>query len=97
MHLSAGKRFTVAWLVAVAITLIYLGIDGSADDSGVAVASTSATVAAIVLALVKLRIIMREFMDVRHAPRLLRSMTDGLVAIMAVALLGSYLVGKAVA
>ena len=78
----------------MAITLIYLGIDGSADDSGVAVASTSATVAAIVLALVKLRIIMREFMDVRHAPRLLRSMTDVLVAVMAVALLGTYLVGK---
>ena len=97
MDLSADKRLTVAWLVVVAITLIYLGIDGSADDSGVAVASTSATVAAIVLALVKLRIIMREFMDVRHAPRLLRTMTDVLVAVMAVALLGSYLVGKAVA
>jgi len=79
VKLLAGKRLTVAWLVVVAITLIYLGIDGSADDSGVAVASTSATVAAIVLALVKLRIIMREFMDVRHAPRVLRVMTDVLV------------------
>ena len=40
---------------------------------------------------------MREFMDVRHAPRVLRSMTDVLVGVMAVALLASYLVGKAVA
>ena len=40
---------------------------------------------------------MREFMDVRHAPRVLRTMTDVLVVVMAVALLGSYLVGKAVA
>ena len=53
--------------------------------------------AAIVLALVKLRIIMREFMDVRHAPRVLRTMTDLLLAVMAVAMIGSYLVGRAVA
>ena len=55
------------------------------------------TVAAIVFALVKVRIIMREFMDVRHAPPLLRRLTDLLVAIMAVALLGTYFVGRAVA
>ena len=48
-------------------------IDGSADDHGVPGASTFASVAAIALALVKLRIIMREFMDVRHAPRVLRT------------------------
>jgi hypothetical protein len=97
VKLSADKRLIVAWLVVVVITLIYVGIDGSADDRGVLVASTSATVAAIVLALVKLRIIMREFMDVRHAPRLLRTMTDVLIAVMAVALFGTYLVGKAIA
>ena len=97
MKLSADKRLLVAWLVVVAITLIYLVIDGSADDGGVLVASTAATVAAIALALVKLRIIMREFMDVRHAPQVLRTMTDVLVAVMAVALLGSYFAGKALA
>ena len=97
MALLAGKRLTVAWLVVVGITLGYLVIDGATDDGGVLVASTAASVAAIVLALVKLRIIMREFMDVRHAPRILRTMTDVLVVVMAVALLGSYLVGKAVA
>jgi hypothetical protein len=97
VELLAGKRLTVAWLVVVGITLMYLGIDGATDDSGVLAASTAATVAAIVLALVKLRIIMREFMEVRHAPRILRTLTDVLVAVMAVALLGSYLVGKAVA
>ena len=40
------------------------------------VASTAVTVAAICLALVKVRIIMREFMEVRHAPPLLRRLTD---------------------
>jgi hypothetical protein len=85
------------WVVLVAITLIYLWIDSSADDSGVLVASTTVTVAAIGLALVKFRIIMREFMDVRHAPPLLRRLTDTLVAVVGVALLGAYFVGRAVA
>jgi hypothetical protein len=97
VKLSADKRLAVAWVVLVAITLIYLLIDGSADQRSVAIASTSATLAAIVLALVKLRIIMRELMDVRHAPRVLRTLTDLLLAVMAVAMIGSYLVGKAVA
>ena len=81
----------------VAVTLIYLVIDRSADDHGVLVASTVASVAAIVLALVKVRIILREFMDVRHAPKVLRAMTDALVVVMAVCLLGTYLVGRALA
>ena len=72
-------------------------IDGSADDDGVLRASTVASVAAIVLALVKVRIIMREFMDVRHAPRVLRTMTDALVVVMGACLLGTYLVGRAIA
>lgn len=96
MHLSAERRLAVAWLVVVAITLIYLAIDGSTDDHGVLRASTVASVAAIGLALLKLRIIMREFMDVRHAPRVLRTLTDALVITMGVFLLGTYLVGRAI-
>ena len=84
-----------AWIVVVAVTLLYLVIDRSVDDDGVLGASTFASLAAIVLALAKLRIIMREFMDVRHAPRVLRTMTDGLVIVMGACLLGTYLVGRA--
>ena len=97
MERSDKTRLFVAWLVLVAITLIYLWIDHAADASGVLLASTAVTIAAIGLALVKVRIIMREFMDVRHAPPLLRRLTDLLVAVMAVAMLGTYLVGRAVA
>jgi hypothetical protein len=97
VKISAEKRLFVAWLVLVAITLIYLWIDNAADKSGVLLASTGVTVAAIGLALIKLRIIMREFMDVRHAPRVLRGLTDLLLVVMAVAMLGAYLVGRAVA
>ena len=97
MHLSAERRLSVAWVVVVTITLIYLVIDGSVDDSDVMRASTVASVAAIGLALIKVRIVMREFMDVRYAPRILRTVTDALVLTMGVFLFGTYLVGRAIA
>jgi hypothetical protein len=94
---SDKNRLFVAWLVVLAITLIYLWIDHSADESGALVASTVVTVAAIALALVKAWIVLREFMDVRHAPPLLRRLTNLLIVVIAVALLGTYAVGRAVA
>lgn len=97
MNLSADRRLTLAWIVVVALTLIYLVIDRAVDADGLIRPSTVASVAAILLALVKVRIIMREFMDVRHAPRVLRAMTDALVIVMGVCLLGTYLVGRALA
>ena len=97
METSSKKRLNVAWLVLVAITVIYLWIDHTAEEDGVPTASTAVTVSAIVLALVKYRIVLREFMDVRNAPPRLRRLTDLLVAVIAVSLLTSYLVGRAVA
>ena len=94
MKPSAKTRLFVAWCVLVAISLIYLWIDHTASAGGVALASTTVTVAAIGFALVKVRIILREFMGVRHAPPLLRRLTDLLVVIMAVALLGTYAIGR---
>jgi hypothetical protein len=94
---SSKLRLLAAWLVLVAITVIYLWIDRSADDEGTLAASTIVTISAILLALAKVRIIMREFMDVRHAPPLLRLLTDLLVAVIGVSLLTSYLIGRVVA
>lgn len=87
----ARRRLDIAWLAVVAVTLVYLVIDRSSS------ASAFSSVAAVVLALVKLRIVLREFMDVRRAPRVLRTLTDGLVAVMGVFLLGTYFIGRAVA
>lgn len=97
MNLSAERRLTVALVLVVAVTLIYLAIHDATDDHGVVRASTVASLAAIGLALAKLRIIVREFMDVRHAPRMLRTITDALVATMGVLLVGTYLIGRTIA
>jgi hypothetical protein len=94
---SEKQRLLVVWVVLVAITVMYLWIDDTADEGGVAVSSVAVSLSAIGLALVKFRIILREFMDVRHAPLLLRRLTDVLAVVIAVALLSSYLVGRAVA
>ena len=46
------------------------------------------------MALIKVRIIFREFMEVRHAPLLLCRLTDLWVVLTGVILLGCYLVGR---
>jgi hypothetical protein len=91
------SRQFVAWLVLVAITAIYLWADHTAEEDGIAVASVSVTVSAILLGLLKFRIVMREFMDVRHAPEPLRRLTDILVVVIGVALFATYLIGRTVA
>jgi hypothetical protein len=91
---TLNKRLLAVWLLLSAITVAYLWIDHSADDHGAPTASVAVTVSAIVLALIKVRIIMREFMEVRHASRLLCRLTDLLVVLMAAGLLGMYVAGK---
>ena len=97
MSATFNKRLMFVWLVLTAMTLAYIWLDHSADDDGVYRASTVVTVSAIVIALVKVRIIFREFMEVRHAPVMLRRLTDAWVLIIGVCLLGSYFIGSALA
>ena len=87
----------MVWLVLTAMTLAYVWLDHSADNDGILRASTVVTVSAIVIALIKVRIIFREFMEVRHAPALLCRLTDAWVVLVGACLLGSYFVGSAVA
>jgi hypothetical protein len=81
------------WLVLASLTLGYLWIDHSAGGSLRANAVVTSSV--IVIALIKVRIIFREFMEVRHAPVLLRRLTDVWVFVIAAGLFGSYFVGLA--
>ena len=96
MTRTFNKRLAIVWLVLTLMTLAYVWLDHSADDDGMPRASTVVTVTAIVIALVKVRIIFREFMEVRHAPALLRRLTDAWVVFVAACLLGTYFIGSAV-
>jgi hypothetical protein len=81
-------------VLLASLTLAYLWIDHSVDRSNNASAIVTSSV--IVIALVKVRIIFREFMEVRQAPVLLCRLTDAWVVMMAAALLGCYFVGMTI-
>jgi hypothetical protein len=88
-----NRRLLVVWLVLASLTLGYLWIDRSVGGSLRSNAVVTSSVIAI--ALIKVRIIFREFMEVRHAPVLLRRLTDVWVFVIAAGLFGSYFVGLA--
>jgi hypothetical protein len=92
-----NRRLFASWLLLSAITVGYALIDRSADHGGVRQASTIVTISAVVLALVKVRLIMGEFMEVRGAPKLLRLVANLWILIMGLTMITTYLVGKAVA
>jgi hypothetical protein len=95
MDRRAEKRLLVVWLALCAITLAQLGI-GSAERRELA---PSAGIAAgvIAIALLKVRIVFREFMEVRHAPVLLCRLTDLWIVLTGALLLGGHLAGLALA
>lgn len=97
MRTKGNTRLLIVWVILTAMTLVYVWLDEAVDQNGTLKASTVVTVSAISIALVKVRIIFREFMEVRHAPALLCRLTDGWVVLIGICLLGSYFVGSAVA
>jgi len=97
MHIAFNRRLLLAWMVLAALTLAYLWIDHSASHHRSPSPSAVVTSSIIVIALIKVCIIFREFMEVRHAPALLCRLTDTWLVIIAIGLLGSYFVGLATA
>jgi ABC-type transport system involved in Fe-S cluster assembly fused permease/ATPase subunit len=89
-----NKRLLGVWLVLASLTLSYLWIDHQAG--GTLRASAAITSGVIVIAVIKVRIIFREFMEVRQAPALLCRLTDAWVVLIAVSLLACYFTGMAI-
>ena len=83
------QRWTTAvWaaLVAITLTAYAMGLDADNLRGGVHVATTGI----LVLALTKVRIIMRSFMEVGSAPAVLRWVCDGWIAAVGALLLTIY-------
>lgn len=94
MNAGFEKRLFVVWLALSAITIAQLGV-GSLEGQAARIPNAAITAGAILIALVKVRIIFREFMEVRHAPALLCRLTDLWVVFTGVTLLGGYFAGLA--
>jgi len=86
------KRLAAVWLGLSAITLVQLGV-GSIDGRDGLAPNAAIAASAIAIALFKVRLIFREFMEVRHAPVLLGRLTDLWVVLTGAILLGGYLAG----
>ena len=82
-----AKRLTVIWLALCAVTLAQLSV-GSPDPRTELAPNAAIATGAILIALVKVRFILREFMEVRHAHVLLRRLTDLWVVLTGAILLG---------
>jgi len=88
--LSVKNRLTVVWIVLAGLTLASWALaPGRAQGS--VVASVSITVVVLAMALIKSRLIIREFMEVRTAPGWLRAATDAWLVVMFGGILAIYL------
>lgn len=93
MNAGFEKRLLVVWMVLSAMTIAQLAV-GSVDRQAALTPSVAISSGAILMALIKVRIIFRQFMEVQHAPVRLRRLTDLWVVLTGAILLGSYLAGQ---
>jgi hypothetical protein len=92
MSRVVDKRLLLVWLGLSAITVLQLWLS-SVNGQAEMTPNATVTIGVIAMALIKVRIIVREFMEVRHAPVLLCRLTDAWMVITGLALLGVYLIG----
>jgi Prokaryotic Cytochrome C oxidase subunit IV len=79
--MTAAARTTAVWAALSAITVVSWFLAPAHHAEPVA-ASTAITVAALALALIKTRLIIQEFMEVRTAPSWLKLATDGWLVVL---------------
>ncbi|MGV0739957.1 prokaryotic cytochrome C oxidase subunit IV family protein [Mycolicibacterium sp. (ex Dasyatis americana)] len=85
------KAVTQTWLLLIAITVGSWWL-APAQYSETLRPSVPITALVLALTLVKSRLIIRQFMEVRTAPRWLKLATDGWLAVLFVSILTIYLI-----
>lgn len=93
MPRTNDRRLAIAWLALSAITLISLAL--MPPHAHAALPNATLTISVILVSLLKVRIVLREFMEVRHTPRWLAGFTDLWVVVTGVALTAAYFGGIA--
>jgi hypothetical protein len=86
----AKNRLTVVWIVLAGLTVVSWPL-APGRAAGSVVASVPITVVILAMALIKSRLIIREFMEVRTAPAWLRTSTDAWLVVMFGAVVVIYL------
>lgn len=90
METFLANKASRVWLILMGLTLAsaVLGLDDALDKGG-SIAYLS-TVAILLIALFKVRLVLRHFMEVAEAPLWLQRSTDGWIAALLLALLWCY-------
>ena len=91
MTTTAARTTTYAWIVLSAITIVSWWLAPGHTRGATAVASVPITVAVVLLAFIKGRLIIRYFMEVRTAPRWLKLFTDVWLTVLWAGVLAIYL------
>ncbi|WP_068273026.1 cytochrome C oxidase subunit IV family protein [Aldersonia kunmingensis] len=91
MRISANARVTYVWVVLCAVTILSGGLAHTRSD-GAYVASTTITLAVLVIGLIKVRLITQNFMEVRVAPTWLRLTVDGWLVLFWGSVIAIYLI-----
>jgi hypothetical protein len=86
------KRLAVICFVLCAITVVSWWI-GSHHNHRAFTPNSAVTFSVISIAAVKVRLIISEFMEARHAPPLLRRITDAWLSLLVATLLAIYAIG----
>lgn len=89
MGISLQTRLVVAWLGLGTITL-FAWLIGASHGKGPLHPDAAVALGAIAITLIKVRVIIREFMDVRRAPAKLRLITDAWLAVFGLAMIVAY-------
>ena len=92
MIAALKTRLSLVWLLLSAITVMSWWI-GSRHGQPSFVSNAVISYSVILMAALKIRVIVSEFMEVRHAPPLLRYLMDAWLALLVLALLSIYSIG----
>lgn len=92
MPITPAARLTLAWFALVAVTLLSWWIGARHGEAPFA-PMPAVSLSVLAISAVKVRVILREFMEVRHAPALLHRVTDVWIALLFVAMVAAYLLG----
>ena len=84
---TVTSRITWTWALLSALTMVSWALAATRRYSP----GTAVTIVVLAIAAVKTRTVIRQFMEVRVAPRWLRRATDAWLAVLMAAIIGLYL------
>lgn len=91
MGILSDRRLAVAWAILVGITLISWFV-ASRHGPGPMRPDPAVGMIAIFITLAKVRVISREFMELRHAPTMLKALIDAWLIAFGLAMVAAYFI-----